>query len=239
MRFDLLRCISKANHRLPFLSMLILATVVIFGEAAQAQSPPSFACRDARTAAELTICRVDELARLDRELTGLYMAIRANLPRAAVRHLSVEQRVWLFSRNQCGANVDCLRQAYRERIAQLQGGATRKGRAGQKWTAASTTAYAITGNIEIFADRIRFASGASIGIKPVGADRPGVYAVSPPTNPMMLNGNFLCGREPPTYIVLGQSSGIKSLKVFVGTQVPQPSNGPGPQKGVCAVFNFE
>jgi hypothetical protein len=109
---------------------------------------------------------------------------------------------------------------------------------GQKWTAASTTAHAITGDVENFPDHIRFANGARIGVEPIGG-RPGVFAVHPQTNPVLLHGSLLCGPDQPTYIVLGQSNGIKSLKVFQGTAVPQPSNGPYPQPGLCAVYNFE
>ena len=72
-----------------------------------------------------------------------------------------------------------------------------------KWPAASTTAYAITGDIRVSAESITFANGARIRIRPVSVEKPQVFTLVPRSaNPTLLNGNKLCGDTPPTFIVL-------------------------------------
>jgi hypothetical protein len=118
------------------------------------------------------------------------------------------------------------------------------------WTATSTASIAITGNISVQTGRIVFGNGAEIRMIPAAADRPDVYRVDPPANPVLASGNRLCGENPPTFIVLGRSDGAKSLaqsfslflKVFHGPDMPAASTaegmvGGGP--GLCAILNFE
>jgi tellurite resistance protein len=108
------------------------------------------------------------------------------------------------------------------------------------YAATSRTASAVTGDIVVAAGRITFANGASIGLRPAEADRPGVFAIDPPANPVLFHGTRLCGEDAPRYVVLAQSNpNTLYLKVFDGPNVPAPSTSALPQPGMCASYNFE
>jgi hypothetical protein len=109
-----------------------------------------------------------------------------------------------------------------------------------RWTATSTTSIAITGNIAVSADSIKFGNGKSIHIEPVGPDRPEVFRVDPPANPLLLNGNRLCGDEPPTFVSLFRDGGSLTLYVFEGAEAPSSPFGlVGVQPGMCASYHYE
>ena len=80
-------------------------------------SGPSFDCSAVTDATALTICSNDELSQLDRQMAALYVARAQSTDDMTVRD---EQRTWLHDRNQCGADVICLRKEYAARIQQLQ-----------------------------------------------------------------------------------------------------------------------
>jgi len=80
-------------------------------------SGPSFDCSAVTDATALTICSNDELSQLDRQMAALYVARAQSTDDMTVRD---EQRTWLHDRNQCGADVICLRKEYAVRIQQLQ-----------------------------------------------------------------------------------------------------------------------
>ena len=120
----------------------------------------------------------------------------------------------------------------------------------QDWTATSTTSLAITGDITVSADRITFENGASIAIRAVSPDRPGIYRVDPPGNPVLKNGNRLCGDDAPTFIALGRHQNSASLeqstwlhlKVFEGREIPAAAAAVGMGLGgvgLCAILNYE
>jgi len=102
------------------------------------------------------------------------------------------------------------------------------------WTATSSTAIAVTGDLEIAGDTLIFGNGLRLPLTPIG-ERQGrwnpvgkvtsgkVYKLTPPSDPALLNGNTLCGMpEPVTYVVLAQSSPRSlGLTVFTGAQPPQ------------------
>jgi peptidoglycan hydrolase-like protein with peptidoglycan-binding domain len=107
------------------------------------------------------------------------------------------------------------------------------------YEAASRTAIAVTGDIVIAAGRITFANGASIGLRSVGANLPGVFAVDPPVDPILNQGAELCGRDTPRFVVLAQDSPNNLyLKVFDGPDVPAPSTSVIPQPGMGALYNY-
>lgn len=83
---------------------------------------PSFDCALARGRDELAVCGNVELSALDRSLSQVYYALADNLSGDARMALRVAQGQWLAQRRLCDANVSCIGQAYRSRIAQLQGG---------------------------------------------------------------------------------------------------------------------
>lgn len=120
----------------------------------------------------------------------------------------------------------------------------------QDWMATSTTAMAITGDISLEEDHVVFQNGTALDTQPLGPDRPGLYRVTPEQNPELLNGNRLCGNQPPTFIVLAHSEGSASLeesqslhlKVFNGTETPPAAATVGMDTsapGFCALFNYE
>jgi len=80
-------------------------------------SGPSFDCSKVTDATARTICSNDELSQLDRQMAALYFA-RAQSPDDTTAR--DEQRTWLHDRDQCGADVICLRKVYAARIQQLQ-----------------------------------------------------------------------------------------------------------------------
>jgi uncharacterized protein YecT (DUF1311 family) len=81
---------------------------------------PSFDCMNRGNATEREICNVGELALLDRELSVLYTAARHRLDGDAQKTLVSDENGWRAQRDDCGSNDDCIRDAYRSRIAQLQ-----------------------------------------------------------------------------------------------------------------------
>jgi len=118
------------------------------------------------------------------------------------------------------------------------------------WTATSTAASGVTGDLSIQDNRIVFSNGASIAISPVGPDRPEIYRVDPPANPQLRNGNRLCGVNAPTFVVLGRNensldlaqSDSLYLKIYDGSEIPPASASVGPTpngQGLCAVLNYE
>ncbi len=111
--------------------------------------------------------------------------------------------------------------------------------ASETWSPTSTTAIAITGEISIDGNRLTFGNGVSISLKPVGADRPGVYVIDPPQNPVLMNGNRLCGEEMPTFLVLARAGNSLYFKAFDSPEAPVASADPLPQSGTCATYNFE
>lgn len=81
---------------------------------------PSFDCGKASTLTERAICGDASLAFLDRELAAAYGAARSGRSSSARARLADEQRAWLFRRDQCAADVTCLRFAMEARIEQLR-----------------------------------------------------------------------------------------------------------------------
>ena len=107
------------------------------------------------------------------------------------------------------------------------------------WKADSDTATAVTGDIAIGTDRIVFANGKSIRLVPLEGRR-GVFKVDPPANPVLMNGNRLCGEQDVTYIVLALGSNdALFMKVFEGPDAPEEAVAdPEPQEGTCATYSF-
>lgn len=93
-------------------SMLVMAPGV-----AGAQS---FNCGRATSAAEVTICRSDNLAALDERMARLYRRLERSMTGPIYRSLVIGQQQWLSDRDACGFNAGCLASAYRRRIAELE-----------------------------------------------------------------------------------------------------------------------
>lgn len=115
------------------------------------------------------------------------------------------------------------------------------------WTAASTTATAITGDIQISGRGIRFENGKTLEL--ATTDQPGVLRVVKRENPILKNDNLLCGQQPPTFVVYGRDERTESLdsssslylKVYNGSQTPPGSDAIGMDhkgSGFCALYNY-
>ncbi len=102
-------------------SGLVAAAALCTGLATAAPAcAASFDCANATAPDERAICASRALSDLDVEMATLYR-VRLEIPmlmgaRGAARD---EQMAWLARRAACGADVACLRQSYRRRIAQL------------------------------------------------------------------------------------------------------------------------
>ncbi len=80
----------------------------------------SFDCTSAREADEITICRVRELNDMDVRMATLF-DINTSLVLMGERgDMQDAQQEWLLRRHHCGADVECLRRAYRDRLDRLE-----------------------------------------------------------------------------------------------------------------------
>lgn len=84
-----------------------------------AQADPSFDCHTNWGVAEQTICANPDIASLDTQMSDLYFSISNDSTGRYYRRLKRDQRAWLRDRDDCGANVRCLRMIYRARIQEL------------------------------------------------------------------------------------------------------------------------
>jgi hypothetical protein len=82
-------------------------------------SGPSFDCRRATTAAEVSICDSATLWAMDRAVSYLYTFLRSNVPPHIGNEVLAQQRHWLASRDRCGGNHACLIDRYRSRLTDL------------------------------------------------------------------------------------------------------------------------
>jgi hypothetical protein len=122
--------------------------------------------------------------------------------------------------------------------ASLAGTPIAAGAAAQKATryiAVSKTAYSITGNLTLketggLVRTIVFQNGKSLSL--TGAGRDGVYLIVPAADPLLLNGNHLCGSgQRATRVAL--TWGIHdafSLSVYSGKSMTDIT--------LCGTFNY-
>jgi uncharacterized protein len=95
-------------------------------------SRASFDCTKASTRVEKMTCADDEASELDRELADAYRrALRG--PAENQEELRSEQRAWLSNRRNRCADVECLRRAYRARMAALVVAPARPDEAEVRW----------------------------------------------------------------------------------------------------------
>ena len=138
------------------------------------------------------------------------------------------------------------------------GGITTSARASdapERWTATSTTAISITGNITFSPGRIVFQNGRALPLAAVGraaafrdADATlaaTVYRVTTPADPLLLNGNRLCGGAahalPVTYLAiwipqpLPGEKAPRTMAAFSGHSPPRSSDG----AGACGTYSYD
>lgn len=103
------------------LAGLLLAASAPFMLPSDAARAASFDCSKASTAAERTICGNANLSQLDARTAGMYFTILGNnYPAATLAQVRTSQRRFLATRNACGANVDCLVDAYTSQMMYLK-----------------------------------------------------------------------------------------------------------------------
>ena len=114
----------RKSLMLAALSGAILATWVA---PASAQERPDWCSEQSRkNDAEWTICSTRSLWDLEDNLNNSYRVAMRELPPSQQSILKSSQGDWLRgTRNDCGSDVACLRQAYRSRIDTLQDVASR------------------------------------------------------------------------------------------------------------------
>ncbi|KQT83996.1 hypothetical protein [Aurantimonas sp. Leaf443] len=115
-----------------------------------------------------------------------------------------------------------------------------------RWIAVSNTAMAITGDLEIDDRQVTFQTGATLAFSDLVADTievdgetmgASVYRVATPGNPVLLNGNRLCGAEATYLAIWSASQDVDDagviLAAFEGTAVPTSN------EEACAIFAYE
>jgi uncharacterized protein len=99
------------------------AAILPFALSAGASQAASFDCARAATPTEHAICDNPQLSSLDDQTAGLYYTlISGGAPQAtaSVAQVKQDQAAFLTKRNQCGANYNCLIDAYTSQIMYLK-----------------------------------------------------------------------------------------------------------------------
>jgi len=105
----------------PKFAGLLLAASVLFILPSDAAKAASFNCSQASIAAERTICGNANLSQLDARTAGMYFTVLGNnYPASTLAQVRNSQRRFLATRNACGANVDCLVDAYTSQMMYLK-----------------------------------------------------------------------------------------------------------------------
>jgi hypothetical protein len=124
----------------------------------------------------------------------------------------------------------------------------------ERWTATSTNALSITGNVSFSAERITFFNGRSLALsspvqvasfmvsdKPVEAT---LYRVVKPRAVKLKNGNYLCGSaEKPkvTFIAVWKPAALpgemaaRTMQAFSSKEQPVSAQAPGR----CGIYHYE
>jgi uncharacterized protein len=102
------------NHKYILAISLLLTANLVQAEV----SAPSFNCKKATTSVEKTICANDTLARLDRKLGEIWKSfIDASNDDAFKSRLRQDQALWVKLRDKCQNDIDCISNAYQQRLA--------------------------------------------------------------------------------------------------------------------------
>ena len=107
--------------------------------------------------------------------------------------------------------------------------------------ATSTTAMAITGDIEMDDFSMVFADGTRLDFDELVGDsfvvdgetvNASVYSVAAPIDPVLLNGNRLCGSGPVTYVASWGGDSDVAVAVFDTQDIP------GSDADMCALYYY-
>lgn len=107
--------------------------------------------------------------------------------------------------------------------------------------ALSTTATAITGDISVDDFEMVFENGERTEFEDLIADHftvdgkdvpASVYSVKAPGNPVLLNGNRLCGESPVTYLASWLDGDVTMVAVFETAEAPTRND------SMCALYTY-
>lgn len=116
----------------------------------------------------------------------------------------------------------------------------------ERWIALSKTAYSITGDIRLSPTRLKTARAAyplavAADVRAFGADGGPVAArvlrVTRPSNPVLLNGNRLCGRGLARWVVAWRQPDDRTMLVlaaFSDRRMPRSIRAPG----FCGTYHY-
>jgi hypothetical protein len=113
----------------------------------------------------------------------------------------------------------------------------------EHWTAVSQTAMAITGDMRFTPAQMVFQNGVGMRIVPMSRPRgfpataTQLYRVVPPSDPVLLNGNRLCGARRVTYVLVSRArspAGDVELSVYGGVRAPANEG-----DGLCATYYYQ
>lgn len=115
----------------------------------------------------------------------------------------------------------------------------------ERWSATSSTAMAITGDISLSPTRLVMAGGKVLPLKvdsnpkrfttPDGNQAARLLRVTRPANPTLLNGNTLCG-TPVRWIAVYRSTTGRDLNLAAFSSTARPTGEVGP--GLCGTFLY-
>jgi uncharacterized protein len=98
----------------------VLVSIAIFAAASGARAA-AFDCEQATLTAEKAICGDDNLSKLDARTAGMYFTILgSDAPAATIAAVEASQRKFLQTRNACGADLNCLVDAYTTQMMYLK-----------------------------------------------------------------------------------------------------------------------
>jgi hypothetical protein len=116
----------------------------------------------------------------------------------------------------------------------------------ERWSASSTTAMSITGDVTFAPDKLTFANRASLALSDAGNTpftgmgkkvAAHLYRVTTPADPALLRGNHLCGKPVTFVIVWRDAPGASDLTMaaFSGTKIPTSDS----DATLCGTFSYE
>ena len=198
----------------------------------------SFSCAAAKTLVEHAICDQPDISAQDDALSALYKAKRAQGDDGA---LLSSQREWLATRNRC-RTVECVRASYQTRLAALRS-VSSASVASQHWSASTSTAIAITGDMVLGPEFLKMAKSTfqtklvakvSSFQMDTGSFPTNIYAVLNPMNPAMKSGNTLCGAPVRWFAISYVDAAELRMAAFSGLQQPRSLH----DKGACGTYGY-
>jgi uncharacterized protein len=101
------------------LGFFFIAFLALLSTRQLSAQQPAINCQRAATSDEIAICSSSRLARLDRQLQGLFNTLQATLNPHDQALLRETERRWLVTRSGCGSEESCIASQYQSRIVQL------------------------------------------------------------------------------------------------------------------------